>query len=111
MAKTPEQRNIASTHKEFVGQNLAEARRAIGKKQIEMAAELGIAPNKLNQWESGLYYPDPWLLTRICDEYGFTMDWFYRRNRAGVAAGRADDLRRVEAESAAAAGAGADWGS
>lgn len=108
MAKTPEIRMIAATHKEAVGQNLAKARMALGMIQAELARELGIKPNKLNQWEQGLYYPDPWLLKTLCDEYGFTMDWFYRGNRAGVSAARAADLRRVEAASLAASRAAAD---
>jgi transcriptional regulator with XRE-family HTH domain len=97
MAKTPESRIIASTHKEAVGQNLTKARMALGKIQIELARELGIKSNKLNQWEQGIYYPDPWILKRLCEDHGFTMDWFYRGVRSGVSVERADDLKRVEA--------------
>jgi transcriptional regulator with XRE-family HTH domain len=108
MAKTPEERITSSAHKEFVGQNLADARKALRKTQAKMAEEMGLAQNKLSQWESGLFYPDPWKLKQLCEDHGFTMDWFYRRIRSGVSVERADDLRRVEAEGAAAAMAEAE---
>jgi DNA-binding transcriptional regulator YiaG len=102
MAMSLEARTKRANHKEFVGQNLVDARKAVGLKQAQLARKLGITPNKLNQWEAGLYYPDPWLLKQLCEDYGFTMDWFYRRIRAGVSSERVDDLRRVEEEAEAA---------
>jgi transcriptional regulator with XRE-family HTH domain len=87
-----------SDHKVFVGRNLALARTALGKSQAALARDLGIASNKLNQWEAGLYYPDPFLLLQVCDDHGFTMDWFYRGVLAGVAEQRAADLRRVRSQ-------------
>ena len=44
-----------SDHKVFVGQNLALARTSLGKSQAAFAREFGVASNKLNQWEAGLY--------------------------------------------------------
>lgn len=85
-----------TAYKEFVGENLIAARKAMKLKQAAFARKLGIAPNKLAQWESGLHYPDPWVLRAFCDETGFTMDWFYRRVRSGVSSERADDLKRAE---------------
>lgn len=108
MAKTSESRITAATHKEAIGQNLILAREALKMKQVDLARELGIASNKLNQWEQGLYYPDPWLLKKLCDDHGFTMDWFYRGVRAGVSAERAADLRRVEAAAVAVRRAAVD---
>src|SRR5882757_9853263 len=76
--KSPETRAALSTHKEFVGQNLTDARKAIRWSQAKLAKEWGIGQPRVNQWEAGLYYPDPWLLVKFCEDHGFTMDWFYR---------------------------------
>ena len=56
-----------------------------------------IGSNRLNQWERGLYYPDPWFLKNVADDWGFTMDYFYRGARGGVSDERAADLRRAAA--------------
>lgn len=99
MAKSVQDRVVASSHKEFVGDQLRLAREALGLSQAALARQYGMkASNKLNQWERGLYYPEPWFMKRLCDDYGFTMDWFYRGMKAGVSAERAADLRRVEGE-------------
>jgi transcriptional regulator with XRE-family HTH domain len=87
-----------SDHKAFVGQNLALARTSLGKSQAAFARDFGVASNKLNQWEAGLYYPDPYVLRQMCDDLGFTMDWFYRGVRAGVSEQRAAGLRQARAE-------------
>ena len=102
MSKSLATRTTRATHKEFVGENLVAARLAIGLTQAALARELKIASNKLNQWEKGLYYPDPWLLKQLCEDHGFTMDWFYRRSRASVSAALAADLKRVIEEAEAA---------
>lgn len=103
MAKTPEQLIIASDHKRLVAESLALARESLGKGQKAFAAKYGITPNRWNQWEAGIYYPDPYVLVQICRDYGFTMDWFYRQAMAGVSDERADDLRRVAGGKPAAA--------
>lgn len=102
MPQSLQSRIVRATFKEFVGQNLADARRALGLTQAQMARELKIAPNKLNQWEAGVHFPDPWLLRQLCEDHGLTMDWFYRRVLAGVSVSLAADLRRVMEEAEAA---------
>lgn len=98
VTKTAMDKIAASRHKEFVGRQLVLAREAIGRTQTQLAREFGMkASNKLNQWERGLYYPEPWFLKQLSDHYGFTMDFFYRGVRAGVSSERVDDLRRAEA--------------
>lgn len=104
MPKTDEQHAAAATHKEFVGTQLRLAREAMRLTQTKVSAAYHLGKsNKLNQWEAGRYYPDPYFLKRFCDDTGFTMDWFYRGLRAGVSSERVDDLRRAEAGSAAVA--------
>lgn len=98
MAKTPQQLISASDFKRRVGESLILARESLGQAQAPFARTYGLAPNKLNQWEAGLYYPDPQFLIRLCADWGFTMDWFYRRVLAGVSVERADGLRQVASE-------------
>jgi transcriptional regulator with XRE-family HTH domain len=103
MRKSTGDKLIASQHKEFVGRQLMLAREALGLTQTALAREYAMkAPNRLNQWEKGLYYPDPWFLRMFCEDYGFTTDYFYRGVRSGVSAERADDLRRVKTAKQAA---------
>lgn len=104
MAKGEADRQAASALKHKVGARLALARESIGLTQSQLAKEycrIGVTPPKLNQWEGGKYYPEAFFLVCFCDDYGFTMDWFYRGTRAGVSSERADGLRRAQADTAA----------
>jgi hypothetical protein len=94
MARTP--------HKQFVGNNLRLAIEAVAKSQADFARRVGVSQTKLGNWLRGDHYPDPQVLVRACDEYGLTMDWFYRGLRSGVAADVAASLRAAGQASAAA---------
>lgn len=83
-------------HPRFVGENLALAREAVGARVSEWTRIYGLGyDSKLSNWEAGRHYPHPWFLSRLCHDYGFTMDWFYRRVLAGVSSELAADLRRA----------------
>ena len=82
----------------FIGANLRVAREVIGLSQIKMAEKYNLGQSKLSQWERGIYYPDPWFLYILCDDYNLTMDWFYRRVPAGVGASLVDGLRRARVD-------------
>ena len=98
-----------SDHRRQVGERLVLAREAVGKRQVDWAREYGLPTHsKLANWEAGTHYPSPWFLAQVCEDYGFTMDWFYRGVRAGVSAARADDLRRAMTEKPEASPARAD---
>lgn len=98
MGKSASQKIAASERKARVGENIVLARESLGMTQAEFARQYHMASNLLNQWEAGLYYPDPIFLMQLCDDYGFTMDWFYRGILAGVSSERAAGLRRVSVE-------------
>jgi DNA-binding transcriptional regulator YiaG len=83
----------ATHHKVFVGNNLRLAIEALGLSQAEFARRTQISPNKLHNYLRGANYPEPYWLTKVCDDFGLTVDWFYRGIRAGVAAGVAANLR------------------
>lgn len=102
MSKTP--------LKVAVGNNLRLAIEAVEKSQAEFARRIDVSPTKLGNWLRGDNFPDVDALIRACDEYGLTMDWFYRGHRAGVAASVADSLRKAAQGSAAAVPAEASRG-
>lgn len=96
-------RQASSAFKRQVGNNLRlfiEA--AAGGNQAEFARRFGVSPSKLGNWIRGDNLPDPYFLSRVCEDYGVTMDWFYRGVRAGVAAALAENLRAVAQEKPAA---------
>ena len=72
----------------LVGLRIKAAREALGRSQAEVCRALEIAPNKWNQWESGKYPPDPFVMARFADIYGVSLDWVYR--------GRADFITPLE---------------
>ena len=85
-------------HKVFVGGNLRLAREALGKSPSQLTKEYGLRnQSKLHNWETGVNYPNLWFLIKLCDDYGFTLDWFLRRRRVGVSAELAENLKRAEA--------------
>lgn len=86
-------------HRKFVGRNIMLARTAVGCKQVDWSRKYGLgAGSKLANWEAGAHYPNVWVLLQICDDYGFTLDWFFRGVLSGVTSERADGLRKAEAE-------------
>ena len=98
-------------HKRLVGESLMLARTALHKRPVDfvrMYPTWLTSQSKLSNWEVGDNYPNIHFLIRLCDDHGFTMDWFYRQKLAGVSDGLADDLRAAEAEIAAASAAEAD---
>ena len=89
---------IEADHKSFVGSQLKIAREALGIPGSELMRRYGFPPGgKLTNWEKGDNYPSPWFLARLCSDYGFTIDWFYRGVLAGVSSELAENLRRGEA--------------
>ena len=85
-------------HKSFIGHNLMIARESIGMKPSVFSRRLGISQQQLWNWETGLNYPDPQVLSLACSEFGFSMDWFYRGIRAGVSQDIASRLQQTERE-------------
>lgn len=89
-------------HKVQVGNNLRLAIEAVEPSQAAFCRRTGISTNKLHNYLRGENYPEPQWLARVCDEYGLTMDWFYRGVRAGLASSVAESLQTVAAASPAA---------
>ena len=82
--KTAARRARDVAHREFVGANLRMAREVKGASRRDWTLQFGVAANMQSQWESGANYPDLFFLIRLCEDYGLTMDWFYRGDKSGV---------------------------
>ncbi len=76
----------ASQHKAEVGANLRVAIQVThGGNASAFGREFGLTPHKVGNWLRGDNYPDMMVLIRYCDEYGLTLDWFFRGKASGVA--------------------------
>ena len=58
---------------EEFGRRLAELRRKTGKKQLQVADELGITPQAVSKWERGLSCPDILMLDEVSKSLGVTI--------------------------------------
>jgi transcriptional regulator with XRE-family HTH domain len=69
-------------HRRLVAYRLELALEAIGVTKSEAARAIGVSPSKIGNWTAHnrevLHYPDPELLSRLCDRFGLTMDYLYR---------------------------------
>lgn len=82
----------SSDHKRQVAENLTLVLDVIGLPDAEIARSLGISKSKLGNWKRADNYPDPYIMSLLCDRYGVTMDWIYRRRVYGMPAELADKL-------------------
>ena len=57
-----------------LGQRLQEARRAHGLAQVDLAAAIEGSAESVSRAERGLLTPSLWVLLRMCDVYGMTLD-------------------------------------
>ena len=80
----PSPRNVQE-----IGKRLLETRKALELKKADLCRLAGIAPNTYNQWEPNNGQPAkgrPQLdqAQRLCDAFGYTLDWIYRGNPVGL---------------------------
>ena len=80
-------------HKQHVAENLSSVIEASGLSQSKFARRIGVTPSKLGNWLRGENYPDPVAMIRVCEAFGVSMDWLYRRKIFGIDASVADCLR------------------
>ncbi len=72
-----------------IGEKIREFRLRDGRTQQETAKALGITPQAVSRWESGLSYPDVEMFPKIAEYFGVSIDRLY---------GRAIDERELEVE-------------
>ncbi len=58
---------------EEFGRRLAELRRKTGKKQCQVADDLGLTPQAVSKWERGLSCPDILMLDELSASLGVTI--------------------------------------
>lgn len=60
--------------KTIIGENLVRLRRSAGMTQTQLADKLGYTDKAVSKWECGDAVPDIWVLTRVAQEFGVTVD-------------------------------------
>lgn len=65
-----------------LGNRLAQTREALGVSAAELCKNIGCKPNRWSQYEGGKRKITLDVAERLCDEYGLSLDWIYRANRA-----------------------------
>ena len=57
---------------------------ALGMKAVQIAASVDCKPNRWSQYETGERPLTLEIANRLVDEYGVTLDWLYRGDRAAL---------------------------
>ncbi len=67
---------------EEFGRRLASLRRQSGKKQREVADELGVTPQAVSKWERGLSCPDILMLDELSSSLGVSIAALFNEGEA-----------------------------
>ena len=67
---------------EEFGRRLAILRHQTGKKQREVADELGVTPQAVSKWERGLSCPDILMLDELSSSLGVSIAALFEKNEA-----------------------------
>lgn len=65
-----------------LGNRLTVTREALGLSAAELCKRIDCKPNRWSQYESGERKITLEIADRLCDEFGLSLDWIYRANRA-----------------------------
>ena len=79
-----------------IGDRLRAVREALELSQSDVARAIDVRANTYNQWEHGKRLIDPLVASRLCDQFGVTMDWIYRGNMSSLPHHLAEKLVRVD---------------
>ena len=67
---------------EEFGRRLASLRHQSGKKQRELADELGLTPQAVSKWERGLSCPDILILDELSSSLGVPISALFEKNES-----------------------------
>lgn len=67
-----------------VGARLKEAREALGLKQVDVAAKIGVQPPQWNRFEKGERLITPEAAKAFGDAYGFDLNFVFVGSEAGL---------------------------
>lgn len=79
-----------------IGDRLRAFREALELSQSDLARAISVRANTYNQWENGKRLIDPLVASRLCDQFGVTMDWIYRGNMSSLPQHLAAKLVRAD---------------
>ena len=82
---------------EHIATRLRHTRQALGVNQRHFARRANLRPNRYNQYESGARALTIDAALKICNEYGVSLDWLYRRDRSMLPHRLAIEIARIEA--------------
>ena len=64
--------------------NIIRLRTAAGMTQAELGAKLNYSDKSVSKWERGEAIPDAWVLTRLAEIFGVTVDYILTSHDAWV---------------------------
>ena len=71
--------------------NLIRLRTDVGLTQAELGARLNYSDKSVSKWERGEAIPDAWVLTRLAEIFGVTVDYLLTSHTAWVSPEQEDD--------------------
>ena len=71
--------------------NLIRLRTGVGMKQAELGALLNYSDKSVSKWERGEAIPDAWVLLRLAEIFGVTVDYLLSSHDAWVPPGQEDE--------------------
>ena len=71
--------------------NLIRLRTGAGMTQAELGAKLNYSDKSVSKWERGEAIPDAWVLTRLAEIFGVTVDYLLSSHTAWVSPDEAED--------------------
>lgn len=92
---------FSAQQRKEIGGRLREAREAFGLNQTEFAHRAGLAQHRYNQYEKGERPLTLDAAMRICNEYGLSLDWLFRKDATLIPAGLLRILQEHRSSTAA----------
>ena len=83
-----------------IAHRLRASQEALGLKSAEVCRMTGIKPNTYSQWLGAKGRPQLDEAMRLCDTFGYTLDWIYFGDPSGLPMGLASKLGIGSAEEA-----------
>ena len=86
---------ITGTSMEHIGRRLNVFRLALGKRQIELARDLGWSQQKWGEWENAKRLPNLRDMIELAERYGVTLDYIYRGDMSRLPEWMAREIRGI----------------
>lgn len=90
-------RFLTDTGPIYVAKRLELFRKSLGKRQVDLAKELGWSQQKWGQWEKGRRTPNISDMIELAERYGVTLDYIYRGDMSRLPEWMARKIRELVA--------------